>query len=412
MFRCERQKLDGNARLWCDWRDLLTRTRPELRLFGPEWYSIWAETIGSQKPWTGSLDVVAVYRNTDGVLCGVLPVGRPKIGPLKVHSMAGYYQPWRAILSDPSCEREVGRALGAFVMRQGWSVIQLGPWTQSGDAQQGMLSVLAESGAFLRREASDPLAIVDVPATWDQYRDEVLGKKFAKKIEYYDRKLNREFATELRHYRRPSEAESQELFAALAQVEQQSWLIKDARGKPRFVTSIQQTFWNRLTREFLSPNDSVDCWLLFANGQPISFVLALTAGGTRYVLANSYVEAFNQYRTGSILYRQMFEEGYTRGVTRYDFGTNELHYKQFWGAEYKDHVETFTVGRNQWIGCALKAAATLKSWMNGSLRKRAANEPAEPAERDTEPRPVEETPSRPEPRVAEPVPVELSSASV
>ena len=46
MFHCELQRLAGNDQLQADWRDLLDRVRPELRLFGPEWYSIWDRTIG------------------------------------------------------------------------------------------------------------------------------------------------------------------------------------------------------------------------------------------------------------------------------------------------------------------------------------------------------------------------------
>ena len=39
----------------------LQRVRPELRLFGPEWYSIWDRTIGSHAPWTGDLQVATAY---------------------------------------------------------------------------------------------------------------------------------------------------------------------------------------------------------------------------------------------------------------------------------------------------------------------------------------------------------------
>ena len=62
----------------------------------------------------------------------------------------------------------------------------------------------------------------------------------------------------------------------------------------------------------------------------------------------------------------MFEEGYSRGVTRYDFGTNELHYKKFWGAKYLDRMDTFTVSTNRIVAGFLKAGIKLKGLLNGS----------------------------------------------
>ena len=101
-------------------------------------------------------------------------------------------------------------------------------------------------------------------------------------------------------------------------------------------------------------------------------------GGTRYELANNYDEAFAQYRPGKILFLRMFEEGYLRGVTRYNLGTKELHYKQLWGATYQDNIDTYTVGRNQLVGGFLKAGVMLKSVFDGSLWKRLSNVPAGP----------------------------------
>ena len=129
MFHCELHRLEGNEQLCSDWRDLLNRVRPDLRLFGPEWFSIWDRTIGSHAPWTGEMHVVAVYDDGSPTpcgavdsgnlsessmpqgpglqqifnadlqphanrrLCGVLPIGHPKVGLLRVNAMAGYFQP-------------------------------------------------------------------------------------------------------------------------------------------------------------------------------------------------------------------------------------------------------------------------------------------------------------------------------
>ncbi len=366
MFQCELHRLEGNERLWRDWRDLLNRVRPELRLFGPEWFAIWSQTIGSRQPWTGSMHVAAVYNEEDGRLCGVLPVGHPKVGLLKVNAVGGYYQPWRLILADAACEYQVGRALGWFLVELGWSVIQLGPWPQSHDAHQGVLSALDELEIQIRRESSCGLAVVEAPPTWEQYRTDVVGKKFLRRIANFERRLTHDHHIEVRHYRQPSEAETDELLSALSHIEQRSWLINDPKGRPRFIAPTDRQFWATLTKEVLVPNDRLDCWLMLADDQPVSFVFSLDALPTRYVIANSYDEAFTRYRTGSILYHRLFEDGYQRGVTRYDFGTNELHYKRQWGAQYLDSVNTYTVATNRLVNGFLKAGVTLKSLWDSS----------------------------------------------
>ncbi len=366
MFQCELHHLDGNERLWRDWRDLLNRVRPELRLFGPEWFSIWNQTIGSRQPWTGSMHVAAVYDEEDGRLCGVLPVGHPKVGLLKVNALGGYYQPWRLILADQACEYQVGRALGWFLVELGWSVIQLGPWPQSHDAHQGVLSALDELDIHIRRKSSYGLAVAEVPPTWSQYQEQVVGRKFLRRIGNYERKLRRQHQIEVRHYRQPSETETREMLSALSHVEKRSWLAEDSKGRPRFLAAADQQFWTTLTREVFAPHDRLDCWLMLADGQPVSFVFSLDVLPTRYVIANSYDEAFTQYRTGSILYRHLFEDGYQRGVTRYDFGTNELHYKRQWGAQYLDGVNTYTVATNRLVNGFFKAGVKLKSLWDSS----------------------------------------------
>jgi hypothetical protein len=372
MFRCELHRLEGNDRLWADWRDLLTRVRPELRLFGPEWFSVWGRTIGSQAPWTGALDVAAVYDESDGRLFGVLPVGHPKVGLLRVNALGGYFQPWRLILADESREYDVGRAVGWFLIEMGWNIMQLGPWPMGHEAHQGALSALDELEMPIQTQSSCGLAIAELPATWPQYQDEVVGREFLRKIRTYENKLERDYQLEVRHDRNPSPEETGELLAALAQVEQRSWLVNDPRGRPRFIAPTNQRFWCELIQQSLVPNGQLDCWLMRANGQPMSFVFALTSGTTRYVIANNYDETFAAYRTGSVLYRRMFEEGYSRGVTRYDFGTNELHYKKRWGAQYADRIDTFRVSTGRMIAGVWQAGVKLKSLLDGHLWGRPA----------------------------------------
>lgn len=366
MLHCELQRLEGNDRLQADWHDLLLRVRPELRLFGPEWYSIWNRTIGSQAPWTGDMHAATVH-DEQGRLCGVMPIGHPKVGLLRVNAMGGYYQPWRLILAEQSHEFAVGRALGWFLVEIGWSVLQLGPWPMSHEAHRGVLSALNELEMPMQRQNSDELAIAELPATWDECQEVTIGRKFLSKIRNYENKLASDHRLELLHLSYPSDTETSDLLTALAQVEQRSWLADDPRGRPRFTGSVEQRFWSELIQNWLAPQGFFDAWLMLADSQPISFVVAATVDSMRYVIANNYDEAWSKYRVGSQLYREMFTEGYSRGVTRYDFGTNELHYKSRWGAKPADRVESFTVSVNHMVSGFWNAGLKLRSLLDGGL---------------------------------------------
>lgn len=366
MFHCELQRLEENGRLCDDWHDLLRRVHPDLRLFGPEWYSIWNRTIGSHAPWTGDMQVAAVYDESNR-LCGVMPIGHPKVGLLRVNAMGGYFQPWRLVLAEQTHEFAIGRALGWFLVEVGWSVMQLGPWPMSHEAHRGILSALNELEMPMQRQNSDELAIAELPATWDECQEVTIGPKFLRKVRNYENKLAREHQVEIRHLRHPSADETAGFLADIARIEQRSWLTNNPRGRPQFTGAVEQRFWAELIQSWLAPQSFFDGWLMLADNEPISFVVAATVGSTRYVIANNYDEAWSDYRTGSQLYRRMFEEGYSRGVTRYDFGTNELHYKSRWGAKPADRVESFTVSVNHVVSGFWNAGLRIKSLFDGGL---------------------------------------------
>jgi hypothetical protein len=374
MFRCEFQNLKGNERLTADWHDLLSRVRPELRLFGPRWYSAWDETIGSQAPWTGGLTIATAYDESSERLCGVMPLGHPRYKGIGVRCLGGYFQPWRLILAEQDREFAVGHALGEFLVRSRFGVVQLGPWPASLFAHQGLLESLAARGVPLARRTTMDLALVTMPPTWDDYVQQIYGRKAFKKLQKRASQLASEHKVEIEHLRKPSAAEIRNFLAECALVEQHSWLMTTPKGRPRFVQVFDRAFWQTVLEDWLVPNGFFDGWIMRANHQPICFLLALTCGSTRYSIAGSYDEAFRDYSVGSQLDAQMFEEGYSRGVTHYDLGTKELHYKQRWGASAADQVESMTAV----IHPVLRTLWHTGAWVQG-LCKRVRSRPTVPA---------------------------------
>lgn len=347
--------------LWREWTDLLDRVRPEHRLFGPDWYSVWSRTWGAAGRWTGRLSLISV-RDRSGQLCGILPIGRPRVGPLSVYSFGGNDQPGRPILAEANRETEVGRAIGNFIAGTRWPLLQIAPVVRGDAAISAMLDALKQRGVFLQRLREEQLAISNTPETWDEFRDEVLGTKFDRRIDYYERRTAREGEMSITHYRQPTAGQMQLMLDQLAGIEQRSWLAKADRGKPRFCAEAARSMWQQLSEAKLSSADQIDCWVMSVDDLPISFCFTLTSGDTRYVLANNYDEDFKVYSTGSVLYRCMMRDGIERGIRRYDFGSGELHYKSRWGAVAAESLDTWIAAPLKPAGVAVRLVSAFRDW--------------------------------------------------
>ncbi len=377
MLTCrEINDLKPNDALWLQWKNLQQRVRPELSLFGPEWYSIWTQTHGSSDRWNGRLRLLCVT-DAQQNLQGVLVFSEQRYAGFRIQANGGYFQPWRTILADRMREAEVGRALGEYLSRSGWLLCQLGPFVGSSPTTSSLYESLRERGASTILKSSAQLAVCRVPPTFEEYKQQVLGGKFFRKIGYYERKMSQAGRVEIAHFHRPDAEQTREMIFDLAQVEQQSWLVKSARGRTRFSSEVAQRFWTRLIGEALTPNDQFDAWVIRFNDRPVSFCVTLTSQSTRYVIANQYDEAVSEYRTGSTLYRYMIEEGIGRGVRTFDFGDGGIEYKKYWGAEYVDTVETFLVAPHWLSSRILPWAGSAVQWLKNRRKESAATEVAE-----------------------------------
>lgn len=323
--------------LWNDWESLLERVVPDHRLFGPAWYRIWNETWARGRGWTKHFCYITV-RDGLGRLCGVMPVGIRRCGPFRVRTLTGYPQPSRTIVAERGREREVGRAIADHINARGWKCLQLGPLRDDHTAARSLVeAVRGRMTLYLLRKHN--LAVLHSPATWDEYRGDVLGGKFFRKLGYYERRASRAGDVNIIHYRHPSEEQTPLIIRDLAMIESQSWLMRS--GDPRFIGEPSQSLWIKLATDHLIPSDYFDCWIMYVDGKPVSFCLALTIGSCRHVLANNFNESYKDHRTGSTLYRHMMEEGFKRGVRTVDFGHGDLHYKAYWGAEVEGGWATY-----------------------------------------------------------------------
>ncbi|GAB4515072.1 MAG: hypothetical protein Tsb0020_33680 [Haliangiales bacterium] len=358
-LRCDlvEQLSEGDA-LWQEWQALMAKVRPGMGIFGPHWYNAWRETLGSAGRWTGC-PMLVTARDEAGALVGVLPLGEQQYGPMSVFSIGGDWQPARSIVAAAAREHEIGHALGKFVAATDWLGLRMAPCMQSAPVMQGFTAALGESRVYHRVQLHEPIAMYRAETTWDDYVTEVLGKKFNKKITYYENRLGRAGKLDIVHVRRPSADETERLIADLGAIERRSWLGQSEDGYLRFAPALNAAMWRRLIVDALSPADQIDAWVLYLDGAPVSFCFTLTDGDVRYVIANNYDQAVRTHRTGSTLYRRMMRDGIERGVTQFDFGGSEIHYKSRWGASYQDASQTMLLVPNTLVSGAAKPMTRL-----------------------------------------------------
>jgi CelD/BcsL family acetyltransferase involved in cellulose biosynthesis len=313
-----------------EWNALLEEAGPGLGLFTPEWYEGWAATAREEGAWTDFRTLVA--RDRAGRLCGVLPLARRRAGPLRIWAFAGSWQPWRTIVARPADEEPVGRAFGEWLARTAWEAIRIGPVRRAAAGTRALLAALGAKRVPVWRRSSADLCVFSGTCDLATYRDEVVGKKTLKTYEYKERRLAKAGKLEIVRVTDASGPRLERLLDDLATIESRSWLVRRG-GKLRFVPPRQRRLWARLVETTLGPRGQLDCWMMYLDDRPISFVFALTAGSVRYFIANNYDEAYEKHSPGSILYRHVNEDGIRRGIRTFDFGDGDLHYKSVWGAQ-------------------------------------------------------------------------------
>lgn len=381
----------ASAAIWSEWRQLMERVSPGQQLFGPLWAQVWSRTWGSRGTWTGRFQLISV-RDDEGVLQGVLCIGRPKIGPFAVHSLGGHDVPWRGIVAASGFETRVGTAIGEFLSDRHWPLLKIGAVSRESVADSSMIDTLRSRNAFLRRLSSAQQITLRGPDSWDEYKSRVIGGKAFRKIGYYERRTQRAGLMQIRHFRQPDEVETRTMLDALQSVESASWMSTRASAVTRFQNPALVEFWEKMTNEFLSPCDHIDTWVMSLDRKPISFCLTLTSGDVRYVIANNYDEQAREFRTGSTLYRHMLQEGFERGIRTFEFGDGDAEYKGLWGATPGAFCDTWIVVPNRILAPIARLSNLPQRRVQSDLQKAACSDMQPSADlTDVNFPPVEET---------------------
>ena len=140
-------------------------------------------------------------------------------------------------------------------------------------------------------------------------------------------------------------------------IESQSWLFSDAKGKMRIKG--KESFW----KEYLKGKDAqrrVNIWLVKLNGHPISFTLAIDSGLSRYSISGQYNAQYKKYGVGLLADYEMLQDSIYMGIKTVNLGDGDFEYKDRWGAKPGSQLADYIYFRPNMLGrllyLALKAS--------------------------------------------------------
>jgi CelD/BcsL family acetyltransferase involved in cellulose biosynthesis len=137
-------------------------------------------------------------------------------------------------------------------------------------------------------------------------------------------------------------------FAALARVEQKSWIASRTDGcDAKFTATGHGAFWQAAAADPVIAA-MLRAALLTIDGEPAAFSFDLETGAITYAIANSYDPAFAKHSPGKLLYYRNLVAAIGRGVGTVDWGAGDSGYKQVIGADRGPAIRDWLLLRPGW----------------------------------------------------------------
>ena len=313
------------------WQSLVDRISPENSFLGSSWFDAWGRHLLPYGSWRGPLRYLTAS-SSDGQLHAVIALASQRQFGVAAASLGGLYWPFRSPLIARTHIEETCEALAMALTRERrQAVLRCGPIPDTDQAVALLHAALTRRGWRLHQSSIGTTYGVELPATWIDLERQ-LGKSLRTNIEYYERKLGREGALEIRRFHGSADAGWSTAIDDLGSVESKSWQFREG-GRLRFHGESNAAFWRSLlvSGRF---GEAATAWVMYFNGEPVSFCFCLDCGATRYILANNYAQSVHRYSTGSVLYKHVFRDAFeTRCIQRINIGLGDPGYKSRWGAQ-------------------------------------------------------------------------------
>lgn len=360
------------------WQSLVGRIAPESGFLNSAWFDAWGRHLLPYDSWRGPLRYLTAS-GSDGQLQAVVALATQRQYGVAVASLGGLYWPFRSPLIARAHVEETCEALAmAFTRERRLAALRYGPVPDTDEAIALLNAALASRGWRLHQSGLGTTYCVELPATWIELERQ-LGKSLRTNIEYYERKLGREGTLEIRRFRGSADPGWSTAIVDLASVERKSWQFREG-GRLRFHGERNAAFWSSLlvNGQF---GEVATAWVMYFNGEPVSFCFCLDCGAMRYILANNYALSMHRYSTGSVLYKHVFRDAIEAcGIRRINIGLGDSGYKSRWGARPAFELVDWIAFRPGLLGGALDLVWRLRTTLG--RRRRARSDMKEVADAD------------------------------
>jgi hypothetical protein len=314
-----------------DWQVLADEAAPAYRFLTCSWFDAWDKHLLPYENWRGPLRYLTAF-GPGGALQAIVPIATQAQPGITVTSLGGLYWPFRAPLLSRFADAATCEALvEALTRARSPLAFRFGPVPANDPGVARLTAALGSRRWRLNRSVLGTTYAVDLPHTWAEM-ERRLGKSLRTNIEYCTRKLARVGTLEIRCIKGSGNPGWSKVVDDLGHVEQRSWQYREG-GKLRFCGERNAAFWRELLVGSHFGQVAV-AWVMFFNGEPVSFCFCLDCGDTRFILANNYSESMHRFSTGSVIYKHVFRDAIeSPAIRRINIGLGDSGYKSRWSAE-------------------------------------------------------------------------------
>jgi hypothetical protein len=322
---------------------------PSHRFLRRAWFQAAVAAYSCRKPAT----LVARRSSGNAVIAVPLVALRPGVPLLR--AVPGSYWPFRsfAIARDLREDEMTTFLLDRKSRRSLGPACRIGPVYQSDPAIQGLLNAAARSGwsVVSRRIATTFSMDLD---RLHQDGDWPRGST-RKKLRYLEKQMATQGALEWQFVKGSEWSDA--VLSSMLEIERRSWIgLRTNHSASKFLAEGHRQFWKAVAGAPVL-GEHVRSSLLHVGGVPVAFSLDVEAGSTKYIVANSYDEAWARYSPGKLLAYRNLADARGRGIGNVDWGGGDSGYKENAGAEATTEIVDLLLMRGRILGRGLARSA-------------------------------------------------------
>jgi hypothetical protein len=329
-----------------DLQHLASQVAPEFEFMSQGWYPSWGSKYLPSEHSNSHIKYISIT-DINKKLQGIYPcVVIPKFG-FKILSAAGFYYPFRTILHSSELTTDCANAIVETINYQiKENIIRIGPANIDEPINQIIKRKFKDLGWMCNEINHGAQKIITLPSHVDEFKQS-LGKSLRKNLKRRLKQLQGLGEVTIEKFNSCSSEEWTMLVDDCSDIESQSWLFSDAKGKMGIKG--KESFW----KEYLKGKDAqrrVNIWLVKLNGHPISFTLAIDSGLCRYSISGQYNAQFKKYGVGLLADYEMLQDSIYMGIKIVNLGDGDAEYKARWGAKHGSQLADYIYFRPNIFG--------------------------------------------------------------